>query len=579
MKLAFGEYLPDLPTYGSPGVSEAVNLYPSSAGYRPVGQWVAHTTALPSACRGASAFVAPSGRVSVIAGTATGLYRQTGTTWTQLNLAAPVLNAPVASTTGGTLAAGTYYYKIAGITPYGETLGSNEVSVTTTGATSSVTLSWTAINGATNYRIYRGTAAGAENVYYITGNVLTIIDINAANTPGSPPVLTPIYNLGATGRWRFVQFGVYAIATNAADVVAKINLETDAVAILGGSPPKFQALATVNNFVVGTQADGVVNRVQWSGENNSEFWTVAQRKSDFQDMADGGEITGIIGGEIGLVLQRNAVRRMAYVGGNVLFRFDKISSNVGCASVHSVAQYGELGFWHSYTGFKMWDGSTIRSIGFEKVDNAFSTLYGQINYESMSTAIDGRKSTVCWSTGRKMWIYNWLLDRWSTIDFAAEIITQRESAAPSVDEQDLIIGALDDNVDGVPLDPFDSGRFVGGDPSFYVFAGAIVGTFSGENMSAVITGRDMEMVEGRDARIRRIRPMTDATGGITVRLGARQRLGDAAISRDFTTLQASGEMPVRSRGRFVRAKVSIATGQPFTYLQGVDATLSAGGSR
>jgi hypothetical protein len=156
--------------------------------------------------------------------------------------------------------------------------------------------------------------------------------------------------------------------------MVKINLETDAVSLLLGTPPKFEALAVVNNFVVGTKADGVVNKLAWSGENNAEWWTVAQRKSDYQELPDGGEITGIIGGEVGLILQRNAVRRMAYVGGNILFRFDKISSNVGCASVHSVAQYGELAFWHSYTGFKMWDGAQIRSIGFEKVDNAFAAL-------------------------------------------------------------------------------------------------------------------------------------------------------------------------------------------------------------
>ena len=65
MKLVFGDFLPDLPSHGTPGVTEAVNLYPTSGGYRPVGQWVAHTNALPAPCRGSSAFVAPSGRVVV----------------------------------------------------------------------------------------------------------------------------------------------------------------------------------------------------------------------------------------------------------------------------------------------------------------------------------------------------------------------------------------------------------------------------------------------------------------------------------------------------------------------------------
>jgi hypothetical protein len=127
MKLAYGPFLPDLPNHGSPGVSEAVNLYPGSAGYRPVGQWISHGEALPAACRGAAAFVAPSGRVVIIAGTATKLYRQDGLGWLEVG----------------------------------------------------------------------------------TG-----------------------YTLTATSRWRFVQFGAIAIATNAVDQMVKIHLETDAVSLL-----------------------------------------------------------------------------------------------------------------------------------------------------------------------------------------------------------------------------------------------------------------------------------------------------------------------------------------------------------
>lgn len=580
MKIAWGHFLPDLPSHGAPGVIEVANLYPSSTGFRPVGQWVAHTDPLPmSPCRGATAFVAPSGRISIIAGTATKLYRQNGLGWTELSLAAPVAKTPTTATTGGTLAAATYYYKVTAITSLGETVGSNEVSIVTTGTTSTVTITWAAISGATGYRVYRGTAAGGESVYYAPGNVTTFTDTGAASTAGTVPAASPGYTLAATDRWRFVQFGAIAIATNSVDAMVRINLETDAVSLLGGNPPKFEALAVVNNFVVGTQLNGTVNQLGWSGENNAEWWTFAQRKSDFQELADGGEITGIIGGEFGLILQRNAVRRMAYVGGNVLFRFDKISANVGCASVHSVAQYGELAFWHSFSGFKMWDGAQIRSIGFEKVDRAFNTLYGQIRYEEMSTAIDGQKSTVCWSTGRKMWIYNWLLDQWSIIDYTAEIVTQREAAAPSLEEQDPLVGAADDNVDAAGLDPFDSGRFVGGDPTFYILAGGILGTFNGENMAASVTGRNVEMVAGRDTRINRVRPITDATSGVTVRLDARQRLGAAARRGDFTGPRESGEIPTRARGRFIQAKVSIAENETWTYLQGIDATVSAGGAR
>jgi hypothetical protein len=474
-KLAFGDFLPDLPDYGSPGVSEAINLYPGPAGYRPVGQFVEHVAALPATCRGAAAFIAPSGRVVLLAGTDTDIY----------------------------------------------SLGTSTFASIGTG-----------------------------------------------------------YAVPATERWRFVQFGQLAVLSNTFDALVKVDLETDAVAPLGGSPPKMQAMAVVGDFLVGTQIDGVVNRIAWSGENDAEWWTYAQRKSDYNDFPDGGEVTGIIGGEIGLVLQRNAVRRMSYVGGNVLFRFDKISSTTGCASVQTVAQDGELAFWYSDSGFKMWDGAQIKPIGQDRVDASFSALYEIVNLNLVSTAIDGQRSTVCWSTGQRMWLYNWLLDKWTIIDFAAQIITQRPTKPPSLEEQDPVIGANDDNVDYLDLPSFDSGRYRTGDPVFYVFdTTATLGTFNGDNMQAWVTGRSLELVDGRDARLRRVRPMTDAIDGLTIRLDTRQRLGDAPRRRDFTTLQSSGEMPVRARGRFVKARLLFDAGTEWTFVQGIDATVGAGGAR
>jgi hypothetical protein len=149
-----------------------------------------------------------------------------------------------------------------------------------------------------------------------------------------------------------------------------------------------------------------------------------------------------------------------------------------------------------------------------------------------------------------------------------------------LEERDDLVGVPDDDVDSPDLDSFDAGRFIGGDPSFYVFnTSGQLGTFSGQNMAASITGRSVELIEGRDAYIRRIRPMTDARGGITVRIDTRQRLGDAGRRGDFTSLRNSGEIPVRARGRFATAKVSIEAGEPWTYLQGIDATIAPGGRR
>ncbi|MBS0364901.1 MAG: hypothetical protein JSR67_03645 [Proteobacteria bacterium] len=136
--------------------------------------------------------------MSVSSGTATGytdLLTKLVAFLTAGPLSAPAQNAPTTAATGGTLAAATYYFVITALNASGETVASNERSIATTGATSTVTLSWAAVTGATGYRVYRGTAAGAESVYFAPGNVTTFTDTGAAGTAGAPPAT----NTAATG--------------------------------------------------------------------------------------------------------------------------------------------------------------------------------------------------------------------------------------------------------------------------------------------------------------------------------------------------------------------------------------------
>jgi hypothetical protein len=134
-------------------------------------------------------------------------------------------------------------------------------------------------------------------------------------------------------------------------------------------------LTVVKDFLVGGVIGGVVNMVQWSAINNAEGWTVGLEQCDYQIIPSGGEVTGLLGGEFGIILQRGRVSRMTYVGDNLVFQFDEISNNVGCVSPHSVIQAGQFGFWLSDSGFVMWDGATIKPIGQEKIDRSFASLF------------------------------------------------------------------------------------------------------------------------------------------------------------------------------------------------------------
>ena len=105
-------------------------------------------------------------------------------------LPAPNLVTLTTSTSGGTLAAGPFFYKITATLAGNETTPSNELTVTTTGATSSNTLTWTAVPNATGYNIYRSATTGTELKLASVLAVTTYID----TAPGSPSGALPVIN-------------------------------------------------------------------------------------------------------------------------------------------------------------------------------------------------------------------------------------------------------------------------------------------------------------------------------------------------------------------------------------------------
>jgi hypothetical protein len=100
---------------------------------------------------------------------------------------APAQTSPSTGTTGGALAAVTYYYVVTALTAAGETTASAEKSQATTGAASTVTVNWSAVTGATGYKVYRGTTAGREATLLATlGSAATsYVDYGAAPTTTS----------------------------------------------------------------------------------------------------------------------------------------------------------------------------------------------------------------------------------------------------------------------------------------------------------------------------------------------------------------------------------------------------------
>ncbi len=94
----------------------------------------------------------------------------------------------------GTLS-GTYYYKVSAYDGVAWTNVSSEVSGTVDGGTTNgtITVAWTAVTGATNYRVWRGTVAATETEYYETTAVSLADDGSLTFTAATPPTVTSAY--------------------------------------------------------------------------------------------------------------------------------------------------------------------------------------------------------------------------------------------------------------------------------------------------------------------------------------------------------------------------------------------------
>lgn len=130
----------------------------------------------------------PGSRLTVASG---------GGTYMGTSLAAPTIGTVTCIITGGTLAAGTYYYKVSYLDSNGvESIASTEASGTVaSGATGSCSIAFTAVTGYTSYRVYGRTTASQNR--YFTGSASPISDTGGAGTAGSPQTAgTSLYAAG-----------------------------------------------------------------------------------------------------------------------------------------------------------------------------------------------------------------------------------------------------------------------------------------------------------------------------------------------------------------------------------------------
>lgn len=420
------------------------------------------------------------------------------------------------------------------------------------------------------YYIIAGTATA---LYRLDTADYSWDDISGASAP---------YNVPTGDRWSFCVFGSNLIACNLSDAPQVYDIDAiGTFADLGGSPPKAKYVWSAGGFLVLGYIESYPKRIQWSGIEDATFWTTGLRGSDYQDMPDGGEVTGGISGEGGaVVFQRNRIRAMT-VTQDIDFSFQVTVANPyrGAISPLSIAQIGpgefvylsEDGFFRNVEG---------QPIGAERVDGWFFDNVDQTYIEEVRAVADPFEKIVWWqftlSAGGKALIgYNWQLDRWCRVEVTVTDLFALATPGLTWDGLDSLYATIDD-VDA----PFDSRLFTGGALAFAAFnSDNKLCYFTGTPMQATIETADVRMFPGRRAFLTEARAITNATD-FSLYVGTSDFHGGTVTwSSAVTPSTATGLCYTRNDGLLHRFRLVIAAGEEWDHAMGIDPVARPSGKR
>jgi hypothetical protein len=377
--------------------------------------------------------------------------------------------------------------------------------------------------------------------------------------------------------WDVTQFGSKLIMANGSNVLQTWDLAgSTTVSDLSASAPTAKYVTVVRDFVVAANVGGEESRVYWSDINDETDWTPSTAsQSDSQLIPDGGDVTGIAGGEYGLIFLERAVYRMSYSGSPYFFQFDAISRTLGCISNGSIAQFGGLTYFLSDDGFYVCDGQTVKNIGLEKVNRWFfeNAIPDQL-INAVSSTVDPVRKLVIWNFkntfgGRYLLIYSIDLNKWSygTTDIYNLSYGYTPSATlEQVDNYNTSIDALD-----IPL---DSRLWAGGQLLAMGVREQKIVVISGAIKSAYVVSGDIDI--GRSV-VTLAKPIVD-NGSATVAVASRDLLNETIEFGTAVSADAENRCSLRSNGDYHRIKVT-PTGSNWKTLVGVDVEIVKQGNR
>ena len=377
--------------------------------------------------------------------------------------------------------------------------------------------------------------------------------------------------------WDITQFGSKIILANGANVLQAWDLGgSTTVSDLSAAAPTAKYVTVVRDCVVAANVGGEESRVYWSDINDETDWTPgAASQSDSQLIPDGGDITGLAGGEYGLIFLERAIYRMSYSGSPYFFQFDAISRTLGCISNGSIAQFGGLTYFLADDGFYVCDGQTVKNIGVEKVNRWFfdNAIPDQIP-NGMNSTVDPVRKLVIWNFkntfgSRYLLIYSIDLGKWSYGTTDVSYLSYGFTPSATLEQVDN----YNANLDLIDI-PLDSRVWAGGQLLAMGVREQKIVAISGSIKDAYVVTGDIDV--GRSV-VTLAKPIVD-NGSATVAVASRDLLNQTVEFGTAVAADAENRVSLRSNGNYHRLKVT-PTGANWKTLVGVDVEVVKQGNR
>ncbi len=411
---------------------------------------------------------------------------------------------------------------------------------------------------------------------------------------------SPAYTIIGQRRWNLVQFGQNIIATSYVNETQGFDLARDTeFSDVGAACPRAAHATVSENFLVlGDLVDAVLgvnhNAIGWSAIGNPYGWPVPGTDTATAVLSgqqvfegDGGWVQGLVSGsEVLAVFQERSIWRGDFVGGDVVWQFNRVEANHGLLIKDATVSFGRSVFYISEDGFRIFDYTGSQNIGKDVVNDFFFNDYDNSFPDSVTVRRDPDQTRIFVSypgagntDGRpnKILIWDYELDSWSVIEAEHWELSDAGTITASLDAP--ATAGDPDELEDPPQDEesFDDRPSVSGSVQIGAFDSTFrLSQFNGVGLAGTLETGDIEVNPGQRSTVTAVRPIVDGEE-TTVQVAPLDRRFDTVSFSEAATMAPDGNCYLRSDGRYHRFRCNL---DPyFTEAVAFDITARASGTR